>query len=146
MTQRDLFDMSEDTIRYLESEGFWVGDAPDWLNMTDEERRQVEINVAQRKKKPPAQRHSATSVEAAQAIEPRAATLRRRVLDYLRECGDRGATRQEVEAALGMSGNTVRPRVCELMEMGLVQETTETRLTPSGRRAFVLVATTRENA
>jgi len=140
MTQRDLFDMSEDTIRYLKSEGFWVGDAPDWLNMTDEERRQMEINVAQRKKKPPAQRHSATSVEAAQAIEPRAATLRRRVLDYLRECGGRGATDEEMQLHLGMNPSTQRPRRIELVEAGFVRDSGATRQTQSGRKAVVWVA------
>ena len=89
---------------------------------------------------PPHQRHSQTSREAAETIEPKAATLRRMVLDFIRGQGEHGATRQEIEAGLVMSGNTVRPRVCELMEMGLVVETDITRNTPSGRRAFVLRA------
>lgn len=81
---------------------------------------------------------SQTSRNAATAIEPHAETQRRSVLDYLRSVD--GATRQEIETATGICGDAVRPRVAELRKAHLVIETTDTRLTTSGRRAFVLRA------
>ena len=87
----------------------------------------------------PAQRHSPTSVAAAEAIEPSAATLRGKVLAYLRDSG--GATDEEGMAAIGMGGSTWRPRRCELVVRGLVRDSGQTRLTKSGRKAVVWVAT-----
>lgn len=88
---------------------------------------------------PPCQAHSPTSRDAAQAIEPRTETLRRAVLDYIRRCGDEGATDEQVQDALAMSGSTQRPRRVELQEMGLVIDSGKTRPTKSGRKAVVWV-------
>lgn len=88
---------------------------------------------------PPSQAHSPTSQEAAEAIQPRAETLRRAVLDYLRSRGEEGATDEETQEALAMSGSTQRPRRCELQEMGLVVDSGRTRPTRSGRAAVVWV-------
>lgn len=88
----------------------------------------------------PAHNHTATSVAAAESVRLAAGTLRTRVLDFLVACGDDGATRWEIEEALGMDGNTARPRVVELQRAGLVRDSGRTRSTPSGRQASVLVA------
>lgn len=90
---------------------------------------------------PPHQRHSDTSRAAAEAVEPKAATLRRRVLEYLRSVHPDGATDNEIQAALGMDPNTQRPRRVELVTMRLVRDSGQTRPTPSGRRAVVWEAT-----
>lgn len=82
-----------------------------------------------------------TSKAAATAIRPSADTLRAQVLEYVRLCGENGATREEVEIGLEMSGSTVRPRVVELMNRGLLRERENaTRGTESGRQARILLA------
>lgn len=79
---------------------------------------------------------TATSLAAAESMEGHAAKQRREVLNYLRDCAD-GATREEIERGLGMSGNSVRPRVWELRRMGLVKQVGQ-RPASSGRLAYVL--------
>jgi hypothetical protein len=88
----------------------------------------------------PAQRHSHTSVAAAEMAAGGAETERRRVLEYIRAQGVAGATDDEVQQALGMPGNTQRPRRRELQKAGLVRITPRTRMTASGRMASVWVA------
>jgi hypothetical protein len=93
---------------------------------------------------PPAQRHSPTSVAAAEAIRPATGRLRMAVLEYLRSCGQNGATDDEMQDALngtlGMGPSTQRPRRIELVEAGLVADSGRTRLTKAGRKAVVWVA------
>ena len=92
---------------------------------------------------PPAQRSSATSVAAAEAVKPDANAQRALVLSFLRGCGERGAIREEIGAALGMDSGTVCPRIWELMQRkhgALVTGTSETRLTTRNRLAAVLRA------
>ncbi|MBS2028746.1 MAG: MarR family transcriptional regulator [Deltaproteobacteria bacterium] len=81
-----------------------------------------------------------TSDAAAEAIKPSAATLRALVLAAVSNSGPHGVTRQEIEERTQLEGNTVRPRVKELLAAGLVVETDRVRDTRSGRAAFVLVA------
>jgi response regulator of citrate/malate metabolism len=76
-----------------------------------------------------------TSKAAAKSVD--AATLRACVLETI-EAAAAGLTREEIEAATGLSGNTVRPRVWELVHAGLVAEC-GTRRTASGRAAAVMV-------
>lgn len=78
-----------------------------------------------------------TSRDAAADIRPHVATLRARVLAHLASCGERGATAQELEGALNLSGNTIRPRLVELRETGCVEDSGTTRKTASGRSAVV---------
>jgi hypothetical protein len=52
----------------------------------------------------------ATSIQAADAIKPHADTLRRQVLECIRAAGRDGLTDEQVQDALGMPGNTERPR------------------------------------
>lgn len=86
---------------------------------------------------PPAQRHSPTSVAAAEEIKPAAATLRQAVLEFLCLCGSDGATDEEMQTALGMNPSTQRPRRVELCEQGLAYDSNRKRLTKSGRQAVV---------
>jgi len=88
----------------------------------------------------PAQRHSETSVAAANAIEPNAETLRRKVLMFLRDCGWEGATDEEIQTGLDMQGSTQRPRRIELVNAGLVRKANTQRRTTSNRLATVWVA------
>ena len=65
-----------------------------------------------------------------------------RVLEAIESFG--GLTRDELEVCLDMTGSTVRPRVCELIEGGWVEETSRTRTTRYGQAATVLISTGRE--
>jgi prophage antirepressor-like protein len=88
---------------------------------------------------PPAS-NPTTSRAAARAIEPVAATFRRRVLDVLRSRGAHGATDQEMQDALGMNPSNQCPRRQELQKMGLARDSGNTRATRSGRKAIVWTA------
>lgn len=86
----------------------------------------------------PAQSHSATSLQAAAAIQPRTGPLQAKVLDYLRDHPD-GATDEVIGAALAMDGNTLRPRRRELELSGRVVDSGRRGVTRSGRQAVVWV-------
>lgn len=89
----------------------------------------------------PYQRHSRISRRAAEAMEPRAGTKRAQVLDFLRSCGPRGATDEEMQRRIPMVNNTQRPRRIELVAARLVKDSGRTRKTCSGEDAVVWVAT-----
>lgn len=78
-----------------------------------------------------------TSRDAAADAVPFVQKQRARVLAHLFACGEHGATAQEIESALGMSGNSVRPRLVELREHGCAEFRGDTRKTTSGRAALV---------
>lgn len=88
---------------------------------------------------PPAQRHSQTSVDAAESIRPNAETLRRKVLDFIVSQGVNGATDEEIQVALSMGGSTERPRRVELVAAGMVKDIGTMRQTSTGRKATVWV-------
>lgn len=83
---------------------------------------------------------TATSEAAALEIEPQRGTLQWEVWRFVKQRGAYGATRQEISAGTGIAENTVRPRVNELLALGPLVETDETRPTTSGRQARVLRA------
>lgn len=85
----------------------------------------------------PAHNPRPTARAAAERIAPQTVTLRQLVLDYLRGRGCQGATDWEMQAALGMDGNTQRPRRQELQTRGLVRDSHQRRATDSGRMAIV---------
>lgn len=85
----------------------------------------------------PAHNGTRTSRDAAADIKPRVATLRGKVLTFVASCGEHGATADEIERALAMGGNTVRPRLVELRETGCIFKGDDTRKTASGRAAAV---------
>lgn len=85
-------------------------------------------------------RHSDTSKSAAEAIEPKVGTLRRKVLDRIRLTGSYGVTDEQGWHALNMDQNTYRPRRIELWRAGLVKDSGKRRRTTKGRTAVVWVA------
>lgn len=89
---------------------------------------------------PPFQRHSATSLAAAEAIQPKLGALQAWVLDYIRACKHYGATDEQMQHAMSLGANTQRPRRRELQLAGLIKDSGRTRATASGRQAVVWVA------
>ncbi len=85
---------------------------------------------------PPAQQHSRPSLQAADAIKPRAPELRQKVLEFIASRPD-GATDEECQLGMPMPQNTQRPRRVELVEAGLIVDSGMTRKTRSGRAATV---------
>ena len=78
---------------------------------------------------------SETSREAAEKAVGTAEAGRARVLACLVRHG--AMTLQQIEDALGWSGNTIRPRRCELEAAGLVVNSGRTAKTKSGRNAVL---------
>lgn len=70
---------------------------------------------------------------------PRAMILRDRVLAYVKRRGRTGATDEEISHALGMPGNTARPRRIELRDACRIEHDGRFRPTVSGRSAAVWV-------
>lgn len=85
----------------------------------------------------PAQRHSETSLAAARLIESKRDTLLKRVYLTLLALLPDGATDEEAQDGLGMTGNTYRPRRIELWHNGLVVDSGRTRKTRAKREAVV---------
>ena len=79
------------------------------------------------------------SLEAAEAIAPSADTIREEVYCYIRGCGLSGATDDEIQAALGLDGNTERPRRWELFKADRI-EASGSRANRRGRRCIVWTA------
>ena len=78
-----------------------------------------------------------TSVMAAEKALPRSGTKRRMVYDFIERCGIRGATDDEIEATLGIDGNTVRPTRGGLVEDGYIINTGTTRKNKHGNECIV---------
>jgi transcription initiation factor IIE alpha subunit len=68
-----------------------------------------------------------TSIAAAQKVLPKTGSLRRKVYEYILKQGLRGATDQEIEKALQIEGNTVRPTRISLVKDGFIMDTGSTR-------------------
>lgn len=88
---------------------------------------------------PPAQRHSETSIAAAEAIKPRVEIYRERILAEIKRSGALGRTDGELQEQLAMNGSTQRPRRIELVDAGLVKDSGRTRKSASGRACVVWV-------
>jgi hypothetical protein len=82
-----------------------------------------------------------TSIAAAESVVNSASRQRAQVYAFIAGRKD-GATREEIEIALGLAGNAVRPRVWELLgnngHAARIRESGERRRTNSGRMAEVL--------
>lgn len=63
-----------------------------------------------------------------------------RVLSFVRLCGERGSTREEISSGTGLGIQSVTPAVSQLLRLGLLIESGVTRLTQSGKSAAVLCA------
>ena len=84
-------------------------------------------------------RHHATEREAAEAIEPHISHLQAKVYDCAVNIGDKGFTLVEISAALGTPNkSTVRTRVSELVDKGLIYETDDTRIHPPSPRRHIV--------
>jgi hypothetical protein len=83
---------------------------------------------------------TSTSIAAAESMTGSAAGDRARILDAIRAAGIHGLTRDEISDRTGISGDTVRPRVRELLDSKPppIEEAGEIRRTASGRAAKVL--------
>jgi hypothetical protein len=88
----------------------------------------------------PAEPTDTQQATAARAL-PRTGTQRRKVYDFLAECGDKGATDEEVQWGLGMNPSTQRPRRIELVHAKLAVDSGRRRKTRSGDKAIVWVVT-----
>lgn len=83
---------------------------------------------------------SDTSLEAAESMEEHARTLVERVYAVIAQSPD-GATCDEVEKRLGLSHQTVSPRVWDLHHnLGRIVDSGARRTTRSGRKAVVYLA------
>ena len=83
---------------------------------------------------------SETSRQAALAIGPRLSALQAKVLRFITNRGDYGATDEEVALSLNMRGDTARARRCELRDASLVVKSDKRRPTTSGQSAAVWIA------
>lgn len=70
-----------------------------------------------------------------------AGTNRREVFLHIARSLERGMTADALEVATGLEGNTVRPRIQELMNFGLIEYGERKEKTRKGRDAAVLVLT-----
>lgn len=85
--------------------------------------------------RPPAQRHSPTSVAAAESIRSAIGPLHAQILDFLADHGP--ATDEEMQLGIPMAPNTQRPRRIELVASGYMADTGTVRANRSGRKAAV---------
>jgi len=85
-----------------------------------------------------------TRSAAADRIGPHLDRLQQAVLGFIRARGDRGATDQELAAALELQSDTARARRVELRDAALVHDSGRRRPTSTGRRATVWIAGGRE--
>jgi len=84
----------------------------------------------------------ATSIQAQIKAAPRMSEKRARVFQYLVDRMDRGATDQEMQAALKMSGDTLRPTRGKLLKEGLIYDSGTTRKNENGNDCIVWVVST----
>lgn len=82
----------------------------------------------------PGYKRTKTSRAAARAIKDKAPTLRERAMEVLRAYS---STSDEIARALGVSILALRPRISELVELGMVEESGNYRENDSGKLACV---------
>lgn len=79
-----------------------------------------------------------TSAQAAREMRKAAPTLRDRALEVLQNYA---MNADEIAHALGVSPLAIRPRITELLKMGKIRDTGNTRTNDSGKLATVWAAT-----
>lgn len=84
---------------------------------------------------------SQTSREAAERIAPVASAQAAQVFAFIARQGDGGVTDHEVQTALGVTGDSDRPRRWNRQRAGLIRDSGQRRKSPAGRAAIVWVAT-----
>lgn len=88
--------------------------------------------------KPPHNRTD-TSKLAADLMQPFVGKQRERVFEFIKSQAEHGATDEEIQDGLNMSGNSERPRRSRLVELGRVADSHNMRMTRSGRPATVWI-------
>ena len=78
-----------------------------------------------------------TSIATADAVLPKTGTWRRKIYDYVQARGFDGATDQEIEIALHLSGNTERPTRITLVRDNYLIDTGRTRKNELGHECIV---------
>jgi hypothetical protein len=86
----------------------------------------------------------ATSIAAMVKAEPKRGSNRQKVYQFILDCQERGATDQEMQASLNMSGDTLRPTRLSLAKDGMIYDSGKTRQNPNGNECIVWVASTVE--
>jgi len=81
----------------------------------------------------------ATSEAAYKKALPTFGSKRARVYQYIFDQQERGATDQEIQAALNMPGNTLRPTRLSLLKDDLIYESGKTRQNQNGNDCIVWV-------
>ncbi len=81
-----------------------------------------------------------TSADAAESMLPAAIAQASRVYHFIAQQGDEGATDHEVQAELGLTGDSERPRRWALERNGLIRNSGRKRKSPKGRDAIVWIA------
>jgi hypothetical protein len=78
-----------------------------------------------------------TSRIAAERIYPKTGSIRLSVYEFLVRQGLRGATDQEMQSNLNLSGDTIRPTRMTLLKDGFIMESGETRKNINGNPCVV---------
>ena len=78
-----------------------------------------------------------TSREAAERAYPKSGTMRLRVYEYIIRQGLKGATDQEIQRNLNLSGDTVRPSRITLFQDGFIIDSGERRKNANGNDCIV---------
>lgn len=86
----------------------------------------------------PGFRDGETSLAAAEAIAPKAASLRKQVLDYIRN--NPRLTSDHIAIGMGMPPRRIQPRVSELRRMGLITNNGRRPNPNSGKPAHCWIA------
>jgi len=84
----------------------------------------------------------ATSIEAQRKAAPRMSSHKARVYQFLVDRMDQGATDQEMQFALKMSGDTLRPTRGKLLKENFIYDSGKTRKNENGNDCIVWVAST----
>jgi hypothetical protein len=80
-----------------------------------------------------------TSIEAAENALPFSGTMKERVYDFIKSQGQHGATDDEGQEALNMSGNSYRPSRKMLQQAGIVVKKGITRPNKNGNNCIVWI-------
>lgn len=84
--------------------------------------------------------HTATSRLAAKLAKPFAGKQLERVFEFIKSRANHGATDEEIQSGLNMSGNSERPRRKRLVDLGRVTDSRNLRMTQAGNPATVWIA------
>ena len=84
----------------------------------------------------------ATSIQAQIKAAPRMSSHKARVYQFIVDRGEHGATDQEIQNVLMMSGDTVRPTRGKLLKDGLIYDSGKTRKNENDNDCIVWVSST----